>query len=218
LNQLDQYLLQQYRRRGKDTAEFVGKIKESQDSLEGVNLIPELMGVEGNARSTYYSAFDVILRKEFEFEKRTKMPPQNMVNCLISFGNSLLYSTTLSEIYHTQLNPTISYLHEPGDRRFSLSLDISEVFKPVIVDRVIFNLINNRIIKPNHFQSDLNGCLLGEDGKKLFLEEYRNKLGTTIYNSRLSRNISYQRLIRIECFKIVKHLLGENKYVGFRSK
>jgi CRISP-associated protein Cas1 len=57
---------------------------------------------------------------------------------LISFGNSLLYATTLSEIYRTQLNPTVSFLHEPSARRYSLSLDLSEIFKPIIVDRTIF--------------------------------------------------------------------------------
>lgn len=78
-----------------------------------------------------------------------------MLNSLILFGNSLLYATILTEIYHTQLTPTVSYLHEPGERRYSLSLDISGVFKPVIVDRVIFNLVNNRTIKPEHFDKKL---------------------------------------------------------------
>src|SRR5205823_1423769 len=104
-----------------------------------------IMGVEGRSRDTYYSSFSSFLREGFEFDKRTKMPPQNMLNCLISFGNSLMYASILTEIYHTQLTPTVSYLHEPGERRYSLALDISEVFKPIIVDRVIFNLINNRI-------------------------------------------------------------------------
>lgn len=67
-------------------------------------------------------------------------PPDNMINSLISFVNTLIYTKVLSEIYHTQLNPTISYLHEPGVRRFSLSLDIAEVFKPLIGDRLIFTV------------------------------------------------------------------------------
>jgi CRISPR-associated protein Cas1 len=142
-----------------------------------------------------------------------------MLNSLISFGNSLMYATVLTEVYHTQLTPTVSYLHEPGERRYSLALDISEVFKPIIVDRVIFNLINNRIIKQEEdFLEELNFCYLNDNGRRKFLSEYQKKLDTTVYNSRLKRNISYQRLIRIECFKLIKHLLGEKPYVGLKSK
>jgi CRISP-associated protein Cas1 len=122
----------------------------------------------------------------------------------------------LTEIYHTQLTPLVSYLHEPGERRYSLSLDISEVFKPIIVDRVIFNMINNRIIKEENSVKELNFCYLSEQGRRTFLSEYQKKLDSTIYNAQLNRNISYQRLIRIECFKVVKHLLGEKQYKGLR--
>lgn len=210
--------LKQYDRRGKELKEFILKIKKEKDNIANVTTISELMGVEGKSREIYFSSFDSFLRGGFEFEKRTRQPPQNMINSLISFGNSLMYATTLTEIYHTQLTPTVSYLHEPGERRFSLCLDVSEVFKPIIVDRVIFNLINNRIIKSEHFEEKLNGVYLNEKGRKVFLSEYRDKLETTIYNTRLKRNISYQRLIRIECFKIVKHILGDKEYKGLRSK
>jgi CRISPR-associated protein Cas1 len=210
--------LDHYRKNGKDVGAFIDKIKDESALVESASGIPELMGIEGRARDTYYSSFGSFLREGFEFEKRTKMPPQNILNSLISFGNSLMYATVLTEIYHTQLTPTVSYLHEPGERRYSLALDISEVFKPLIVDRVIFNLINNRIIKEEHFEEELNFCYLNEQGRRTFLSEYQKKLDVTINNMRLKRNVSYQRLIRIECFKLVKHLLGEKGYRGLRSK
>jgi CRISPR-associated protein Cas1 len=232
--------LEHYKKNGKDVQPFMDRIQEESAGLASATGVPELMGMEGRSRDAYYSSFDSFLREgfefdkrtrmpvtssvstfqsfSFEFDKRTRMPPQNMLNSLISFGNSLLYATVLTEIYHTQLTPTVSYLHEPGERRYSLSLDISEVFKPLIVDRVIFGLINNRIIKEEHFAEDLNYCYLNEQGRRTFLAEYQKKLDTTINNARLKRNISYQRLIRIECFKLVKHLLGEKDYRGLRSK
>jgi CRISPR-associated protein Cas1 len=210
--------LEHYRKNGKDVAQFIDKIKDEYAAIEKVSNISELMGIEGRSRDIYYSSFGSFLRQGFEFDKRTRMPPQNMLNSLISFGNSLMYATVLTEIYHTQLTPTVSYLHQPGERRYSLSLDISEVFKPIIVDRVIFSLINNRIIKEEHFLEELNSCYLNEPGRRTFLAEYQKKLDTTINNARLKRNISYQRLIRIECFKLVKHLLGENTYRGLRIK
>ena len=108
--------------------------------------IDQLMGIEGNIRKKYYEAWSVIINQEIEFEKRVMHPPDNMINSLISFVNSLIYSKTLTEIYHTQLNPTISYLHEPGSRRYSLCLDLSEIFKPLIGDRLIFSLLNKKQI------------------------------------------------------------------------
>ena len=116
-------------------------IKTILKELNTTKTITEIMNVEGRIRSEYYQKFDEILPENFQFESRTRQPPQNKINSLISFGNSLMYATVLTELYHTQLNPTISYLHEPLERRFSLSLDLSEIFKPFIVDRLIFYLI-----------------------------------------------------------------------------
>ncbi len=205
-----------YKKYGKDVDEYIQTIQVEMGSIGNVNTIQELMGVEGRVRDTYYQAFDKILRPGFEFEKRTKRPPENMINCMISFGNSLLYTTVLSEIYHTQLNPTISFLHEPGERRFSLSLDVSEIFKPIISDRIIFNLINNRIIKEEHFEEELNYCYLNDAGRRIFVKEYDEKLNTTIKHKQLKRKVSYKHLIRIECYKLIKHIIGEKKYEGFK--
>jgi CRISPR-associated protein Cas1 len=117
--------LAHYKSTGKDVSQYIEKIDAEGSLLDVKDNIPDIMGVEGRARETYYSSFGAILREGFEFERRTKQPPENMMNCMISFGNSLLYATTLSEIYHTQLTPTVSYLHEPGERRYSLALDLA---------------------------------------------------------------------------------------------
>jgi len=210
--------LQYYQRRGKQIEDRIQAVEDEKTRLESVGTIAELMGVEGRVRDRYYSSFSSILRKGFELEERVRNPPDNMINCLISFGNSMLYATVLTEIYHTQLNPTLSYLHEPGERRYSLALDISEVFKPVVTDHVIFNLVNNRLIKPEHFHQELNACYLTDNGRRVFLREYDEKLRTTIRHAKLGRNVAYQRLMRLECYKLVRHLLGEAKYRGFRQK
>lgn len=208
--------LNHYKKHGKEVSRFITSIILELKKLDNVKDVCHIMGIEGKIREYYYASFDIILREDFVFYKRTRMPPQNMLNSMISFGNSLLYTTILTEIYHTQLNPLISYLHEPGERRFSLSLDISEVFKPIIVDRVIFNLVNNRIIKNEDFIQEIGSCYLNENGKKTFLKEYQKKLESTINHTTLKRNISYQRLIRIECYKIIKHILDEKKYTGLK--
>ncbi len=184
------------------------------NTLSTTNEVTEVMGAEANARNAYYSAFDSILR-QFEFEYRSKRPPKNEVNSMISFGNSLLYSTVLSELYYTQLNPTVSFLHEPFERRFSLALDVAEIFKPLLVDRTIFKLVNKEIIKEGDFNSELEGVLLNDSGRKKFVQAYNEKLNTTIKHRDLKRKVSYQRLIRLECYKLAKHFLGTQNYRPF---
>lgn len=143
-------------------------------------------------------------------------PPDNMINSLISFVNSLIYSKTLTEIYHTQLNPTISYLHEPGSRRYSLCLDLSEIFKPLIGDRLIFSLLNKNQITENSFTRELNFLHLKKEASQLIVNELEKKLQATIMHKDLHRKVSYQYLIRLEAYKLIKHLIGEKEYEGFK--
>jgi CRISPR-associated protein Cas1 len=195
---------------GEDDAEVISALQ----GLENAGSIPEVMGIEASARNSYYSKFDAIL-KEMKFERRSRQPPENEVNAMMSFGNSLLYSAILSEIYHTQLSPAISYLHEPSERRFSLALDIAEIFKPLLVDRLVFSLVNNKIIQKDDFEREFNGILLNETGKRKFVKAFSERLEKTVKHKELGRNVSYQRLIRLECYKLVKHLLGIGKYSPF---
>ena len=185
--------------------------------LAEVKDINQLMACEGRARAAYYKAFEKIIKRDVEFKKRVRRPPDNMVNALISFTNGLVYSSVLTQIYRSQLDPTISFLHEPGFRRFSLALDLAEVFKPVLADRLIFRLFNNGQLSEKHFAQDLNCCYLKEAGRKIVLKEWDARLATTIEHRRLKRKVSYERLIRLECYKLVKHLTDVEEYKGFRA-
>lgn len=208
--------LRYYNGRGKDLKNEMEIIKSYQLELDKAQEVNEIMGIEGNIRKVYYSTWSKIINQEIDFEKRVKRPPDNMINTLISFINSLIYTTCLSEIYKTQLNPTISYLHSPGDRRFSLCLDITEIFKPLIVDRMIFSLLNRNMINEDDFAKDSNFYYLKDKGRKKILEEYEKKLNQTITHKELKREVSYQTLIKLECYKLIKHLLGDKKFDGFK--
>ena len=208
--------LRYYNGRDKNVSDYMKDIDSLRTGLVGVKSIQELMGIEENIRKKYYAAWSVIINQEIEFDKRVMHPPDNMINSLISFVNSLVYTRTLSEIYHTQLNPTISYLHEPGIRRYSLCLDISEVFKPLIGDRLIFSLLNRKQITEKSFTKELNYLHLKKDASKLIVSEFEKKMKQTIMHKELGRQVSYQYLIRLEAYKLIKHLIGEKEYEGFR--
>ena len=208
--------LRYYNGRGKDVSEYLRDVDSLRKQLSSVTTIEELMGIEGNIRRRYYAAWNVIVNQEIQFEKRVMHPPDNMINSLISFVNTLIYTKVLGEIYHTQLNPTISYLHEPGARRFSLSLDIAEVFKPLIGDRLIFSLLNRNQITEDSFTKELNFLHLKKDASKLIVSELEKNFKKTVMHKNLGRQVSYQYLLRLECYKLIKHLLGEKEYEGFR--
>lgn len=207
--------LQYYNRRGKDMEDIIDIIKGYASRLSSTTSVQELMGTEGMIRQTYYDAFNLILN-DFEMGNRTKQPPQNEVNALISFGNMLCYTLCLRAIHQTQLNPTISFLHTPGERRYSLALDIAEVFKPVIIDRVIFKVLNKKEIQEKHFDRNLNKCLLNQSGKKIFVKAIEDKLIETIKHRTLNRNVSYRHLVKLECYKLAKHLLEIEEYKPFK--
>lgn len=207
--------LRYYNTRGKDLDALIEKIEQYESQLPLATSVEEIMGMEGNIRQAYYDGFDLIIN-DFEMGTRTKQPPQNEVNALISFGNMMCYSQCLRAIHQTQLNPTISYLHSPGERRYSLSLDISEIFKPILVDRVIFKLLNRRELQERHFESKINRCLLNPSGKKIFVKAFDDRLKETIQHRSLKRKVSYQHLIKLECYKLSKHLLGMEEYKPFK--
>lgn len=208
--------LKYYNHRGKDLSNQIQQIEYYMQSLQKTEQIDELMGLEGNIRMTYYTCFNQIIN-DFEMNNRTKQPPNNEVNALISFLNMICYTACLDQLYHTQLNPTVSFLHEPGFRRYSLALDLAEVFKPILVDRLIFSLLNKKQIKSGDFDVNLNSCLLKESSCKKVLRAWEEKLGDTIKHRTLERNVSYKQLIRLECYKLVKHIMGIQKYKPFKA-
>ncbi len=114
-------------RRWKVSDGFPEELKSLLGELEEAKRITEVMNVEARIREAYYLRWDEHLPEGFKIVKRTRRPPGNEMNALISFLNSRLYATIVSELYNTQLVPTVSYLHEPGERRFSLALDPSEI-------------------------------------------------------------------------------------------
>jgi len=209
-------ILKYYERREKDLRKEIQEIELLRDALKGQNTIGELMAVEGQIKESYYQTFNKIIENpDFTFEKRIRRPPKDFINALISFSNSIIYTQVLSEIYQTHLDPRIGYLHTTNFRRFTLNLDVAEIFKPVIGDRTIFALLNKKIITEKDFEQELNGILLNESGRKKFLHQLEERLEQTIKHSKLKKEVSYRRLMRVELYKLEKHLMDEEIYEPF---
>lgn len=208
--------LKYYQTRGRDLSSDIAYIDGLKAQLDQAQEVGEIMGLEGNMRQRYYQCFEQII-PGYAMDGRSKQPPKNELNALISFGNTIAYTLALDMIYHTQLNPTISFLHEPGTRRYSLALDLAEVFKPILVDRTIFRLLNRKELKPQHFEPRLGGILLTPKGKKIFLQAWENRLKETIQHRGLGKSVSYKMLVKMECYKLAKYILKiEDRYEPFK--
>ncbi|MFR0822843.1 MAG: type I-B CRISPR-associated endonuclease Cas1b [Clostridia bacterium] len=205
-----------YQNRGKELKSQIKEIEFLRKQIFICKNVQELMGIEGNIRKNYYEAWNTIINQDIAFEKRVKNPPDNAINSLISYVNTMIYTRVLSEIYKTQLNPTISYLHEPSERRFSLCLDIAEIFKPLIGDRLIFSMLNRKQITENDFEEGLNFLYIKEEARKQITKELDAKLQTTIKHKKLDREVSYEYLIRLEIYKLIKCFLEDIPYEGFK--
>ena len=196
-----------------------GNLKENIDSVRALEPrgkdIEGILGTEGKIWSIYYSVFPQMFNLQGEFH-RTYHPPGDPVNSMVSYGNALLYSTTLSAILISGLNPSVSYLHTPSDRSFSLALDIADIFKPVIVERVLATVVNNRMVEKNMFESRDGGVYLNDAGRRKFLAVYRDKIESVVRYG--NRNISYATVIEQECRNLAAHIRGESRYRAFRAE
>lgn len=191
-------------------SDFIRLVEQSQD-------VKELMAYEGEAWMRFYADFKYFLPEDFVMNKRVKRPPDNPINALVSFGNTLLYTKTISAIYQTHLDQRISFLHEPSVGRFSLSLDMSEVFKPVIVFRTIFDLVNNhRIQVEKHFEKNVNYCILNEEGRKIFVKAFEERMESVFEHSRLKRKVTYRTALKLDCYKLIKTFWKTKSLFRFR--
>lgn len=209
-----------YRHNCEELKPYLDFLKnKTKDHLENANTINEIMLVEAKIWNLFYEQFKYFLREDFVMNKRVKRPPDNPINALISFGNTILYTKTISQIYQTHLNQTISFLHSPQESRFSLSLDLSEVFKPIIVYKTIFDCVNNRKINvEKHFEKNLNYCLLNETGKKIFIAALEERFSQTYENKKLKRKVSLLTAIKYDAYKLIKEILENVDFIPFSIK
>ena len=204
--------LRYYDGRQGDFSKTVEELEELKASVSSTSSINDLRSVEGNARKTYYDCFDEILRDPFTLSSREYNPPTNETNAAISFLNGMVYTACVSAIRKTALDPTVGFVHEPGERRFTLSLDIADIFKPILADRLLFRLVNRQQLSITDFEDELQGILLTEDGRKTVLKEYEEALDETIEHPRLDRKVSFKTLVQTDVYSLKKHILTGEPY------
>ena len=194
------------------TNKFIVKIQEIASNLSKANSTNELMGFEGSARVWYYQAWSVI-DPRLKFGPRKRRPPNNPINCLISWFNGLAYTMTRNEIAKTHLDDSISFLHSPRAARHSLALDLSEIFKPAICDTLIFEIVLRNRLQDTWFHQEEGVCRLSQVGRRATLQAWVSKTETRTGNQNSPR-----LLIRDQAFALERHVLSLVRYEPWLRK
>lgn len=191
-----------------DTIHF---IKEKQRKLHKATSIEQLMFIESLIWKEYYASFSIILNIPYKRHKRNAKDP---INAMINFLNTLLYGECLNQIIIAKLHPAISFLHSSNDRSTSLQLDISEIYKPLLVERTLFNLINlqkiDKTILNDHSDEPYR---FDKENKYKIVKEFTTKLNTRI--KKKNRYFTYKQLIFGDCISLRDYINNKTEKISF---
>lgn len=204
--------LRYYRYRGCDALQANLKAMDRlEEEIGRTRACDHLMGIEGNLHQHYYAGWKQI-DSALDFGPRVRRPPNNPVNCLISFLNQLTYTVVRHELFKTHLDESFSFLHSVSGGRSSLSLDLAEPFKPILADQLIFRFYRKHIVADNWFDQQEGVCLLTETGRRHVAEQFAQRLEERY------RERTYREWIYRECLGIERHLLGVEEYDAFKRR
>ena len=173
-------------------------------SIEGT-----LMGLEGAATATYFGVFGRLLANGWLFERRTKRPPTDPVNALLSYGYVLLMHQVATAVSVVGLDPYVGYLHAAKYGKPALALDLMEEFRPIIVDSVVLTLLNNGMLQPDDFAEEFGAYRLTDGGRRTFLAKFEDRLNTEVEHPVFRYKATYKRCIELQARLLAKALTGE---------
>ena len=189
------------------------KIKDLLPLTLEVSDLEALRGLEGVGAAAYFGVFDHLLlcrKEDFFFHGRNRRPPLDRVNAMLSFAYSLLSHDCASALESVGLDSYVGFLHRDRPGRESLALDLMEELRPCMADRFVLTLVNNRMIKPEDFQTQDSGAvLLTEDGRKKFLKAWQERKRDTLTHPYLSEKMSWGMIPYVQALLLARYLRGD---------
>ena len=162
--------------RSQDHAAGLLRLEQMLQSAGHCQSLDELRGCEGAASARYFELWAGFLPPAFPFERRSRRPPHNAVNACISFGSTLLYQEMTAALHAQGLDPALGLLHVTENGRWSLSLDLMEPFRPVLVEALALDLFTHQILNASHFEPQNGGIYLNQDGRAKFFLQYERRM------------------------------------------
>jgi len=176
-------LQRQARKSGLDSLNLaVQNLEYLADSALVADEVPRLMGIEGAAAAVYFAAFgDCLANVDFVFMARSRRPPGNSVNAMLSFGYQVLWNHLLALIELQGLDPYYACLHQGSERHAALASDLIEEFRAAIVDSLVLYLVNRSIVNAvDDFEFRDGGCFLNDTGRKKFLRAFIQRMEESV--------------------------------------
>ncbi|KFI44927.1 CRISP-associated protein Cas1 [Bifidobacterium bohemicum] len=181
--------------------------------IEGCSSISELRGIEGNAAKNYFLAFDdLVLRSkdDFYFEARSRRPPLDRLNALLSFVYTLLTQDCTAALQGVGLDPYVGFMHVDRPGRVSLALDLMEELRPVLADRFVLSLVNTGAVKPADFEEQENGgVFLNEKGRKVVLATWQKRKAEELTHPFLNEKMPWGLVPYVQSLLLMRTLRGD---------
>ncbi len=187
--------------------EQLNQIRNCREKVAECLYIPEIMGYEGQGAKAYFSGLSKLIDSEFVFNGRSKRPPQDEFNSMISLGYSILLNEIYGKIEAKGLNPYFGFLHRDNEKHPTLASDMMEEWRAVIVDATVMSMVNGHEIQKVHFVKDAEepGCYLTKNGIKIYLTKLEKKLQTEVrYLDDVDYAVSFRRGIALQMESLVK--------------
>lgn len=191
----------------------IQRLKQILEQLKGITAYEKILGLEGEAASHYFAAFSDMFKGNSNkqlFDKRTRRPPRDPVNAVISLLYSVLGQEISGALQGVGLDPQVGFLHKERPGRNSLALDILEEFRAYIVDSIALKLFNNRTLTEKDFVTDcLGGVTIKDDARKLIFQAYQAKKQEEVMHPFMQEQVQIGLLPHIQAMLMARHLRGD---------
>jgi CRISPR-associated protein Cas1 len=206
------FLMRGNRTRGNTEIEAsIQRLAALLPSVEDASSVESLLGLEGAASHAYFQGFAELVGKDvaFDFQKRTRRPPKDPVNALLSLGYTLLCSDCITAAQVAGLDPYVGFYHIPVHGRPALALDLMEEFRVLLVDSVVLSLINKGSIRPEDFEAKYGGWFLTERGRERFYAVYGQRKNTEVTHPIFGYTLPYRRVLELQARLLSKVVMND---------
>lgn len=199
------------------------ELEQLAKKAEGASALASLLGLEGTAARSYFSAFSGMLKggasEDFDLDGRNRRPPRDPVNALLSLAYSLLTKELAHTIASAGLDPLLGFFHQPRFGRPALALDLMEEFRPIVADSTVISAINNGVVTSSDFLVHPTGVSLKAHGRRRFILAYERRMDQLVTHPVFGYRISYRRVLEVQARLFGRFLLGEiPAYPEFRTR
>lgn len=210
-------------RNGEAPKADLSSLGDLQKRVDSVGTLQQVLGMEGAAAAIYFRWFSSMLRPRddiaFDFSSRSRRPPRDPVNALLSLAYSILAKELTGVCYTVGLDPFWGFFHKSRYGKPALALDLMEEFRPLVADSTVITLINRGEVGASDFINSSRGTMLTDGGRKMFWEAWFRRLDTTIKHPVFGYQMSYRRMLEIQARQLWRFVQGQAiSYTGFTTR